>query len=558
MHRRAVHTCIGVVGIFLTSVLAAPDHCELWAASGECETNPAFMRAACRRQCECARWAADGECVQNAGWMLTHCERACTRPPPAAAPPPSLLTECPVWAQAGECERNRQFMLQSCAAECTRVSLRLSCSAAACQGLPSEPIVCVPEPPVVLAAASHTHPWHMLPSLGAPVQVPLALVNIGDHPVQLFWVDHLGSERGFGVIMPGARYVQETYLGHHWRVREHRVSGDGDLLLDTHARLLVARSCDCDGHLIEDLGSKRDVEFGFDDTNATALLVELRAAVVSTVWLWNGTTEALVGTLHPPNSFAPNATHQLLISGVRAGNVVTVRRAVGGGVFMQHLVSDTAVVGPCTTDGLNGTQRTHKVAGRAATTLTAGRGTGNGGERRPSAATVASKREALQRRRDVFRSGAEAMREQLELLKQLDHKSLGALPEELLREYVDRAVEVLQPAGAKRVVDHHGPAAEESPTIAQMQPAETATEGMGAADARNRKLSLSSSTPASPEKSDPQGEPRQRAAKGVGRQKRPTTQRPRSERTTGRADADEADPKHGSGERQHDELRRLR
>ena len=86
MHRRAVHTCIGVVGIFLTSVLAAPDQCELWAASGECETNPAFMRAACRRQCECARWAADGECVQNAGWMLTHCERACTRPPPAAAP----------------------------------------------------------------------------------------------------------------------------------------------------------------------------------------------------------------------------------------------------------------------------------------------------------------------------------------------------------------------------------------------------------------------------------------------------------------------------------------
>ena len=59
----------------------------------------------------CATWAAEGQCEANPSYMRTTCARACLgRPSGAAANKPSLTTpasaECTQWAGKGECEKN--------------------------------------------------------------------------------------------------------------------------------------------------------------------------------------------------------------------------------------------------------------------------------------------------------------------------------------------------------------------------------------------------------------------------------------------------------------------
>uniref|UniRef100_A0A0B6ZGJ8 Metalloendopeptidase n=1 Tax=Arion vulgaris TaxID=1028688 RepID=A0A0B6ZGJ8_9EUPU len=68
--------------------------CEKWAVGGECETNPQYMIANCRKACnkcddgncknfyddvQCQIWAQKLECLTNGDWMGKHCAKACGR-----------------------------------------------------------------------------------------------------------------------------------------------------------------------------------------------------------------------------------------------------------------------------------------------------------------------------------------------------------------------------------------------------------------------------------------------------------------------------------------------
>jgi len=73
--------------------------CPLWAASGECATNPWFMKEKCQKSCEwcdkpgctdddgrCPRWSNKGECVGNTAFMHRHCRKSCGECGPFAEP----------------------------------------------------------------------------------------------------------------------------------------------------------------------------------------------------------------------------------------------------------------------------------------------------------------------------------------------------------------------------------------------------------------------------------------------------------------------------------------
>ena len=65
--------------------------CESWAESGECESNPAYMKKECSASCV------------NAGKYKTQMQK-----------------ECEGYALAGECSRNPAFMLSTCRKECDK------------------------------------------------------------------------------------------------------------------------------------------------------------------------------------------------------------------------------------------------------------------------------------------------------------------------------------------------------------------------------------------------------------------------------------------------------
>jgi len=126
-------------------------NCGVWAASGECEANPAFMLANCRLSCgvcspptqapapptqapapptscidanqNCGTWAASGQCQANPAYMLVNCALscgACTPPTQAPAPPPctDANQNCGIWAASGQCAANPAYMLVNCALSC--------------------------------------------------------------------------------------------------------------------------------------------------------------------------------------------------------------------------------------------------------------------------------------------------------------------------------------------------------------------------------------------------------------------------------------------------------
>lgn len=79
--------------LFGAAVCAAVEHemCESWAESGECESNPTFMKKECTSSCA------------NAGTYKTQMQK-----------------ECEGYALAGECSRNPAFMLSTCRKECDK------------------------------------------------------------------------------------------------------------------------------------------------------------------------------------------------------------------------------------------------------------------------------------------------------------------------------------------------------------------------------------------------------------------------------------------------------
>jgi len=72
---------------------------------------------------ECAMWAAQGECGTNPDYMLDHCAKSCDNCPPSTGNDPPCVDRdksgaCAHWASAGECEKNPSFMKIRCAASC--------------------------------------------------------------------------------------------------------------------------------------------------------------------------------------------------------------------------------------------------------------------------------------------------------------------------------------------------------------------------------------------------------------------------------------------------------
>merc|ERR1712061_32455 len=75
-------------------------NCGIWAASGQCEANPAYMLVNCALSCG-----------------------VCSPPTQAPAPPtPPPCTDenqnCGNWAASGQCEANPAYMLVNCALSC--------------------------------------------------------------------------------------------------------------------------------------------------------------------------------------------------------------------------------------------------------------------------------------------------------------------------------------------------------------------------------------------------------------------------------------------------------
>ena len=227
----------------LASCAAADEssECATWAAAGECAANPGFMKSSCRLACQCEQWAAAGECTANPEYMKGHCAQACTLRTISPPPPPAFSDDqCALWAASGECEGNAPFMIASCAAACASIAVRHNCSVAVCAGLP-EP-VCGGKAPTWIEGNRTWYPQHPF----GTVVVPIAFVNEGPTPARLVWVDDAQQkEMSFGVVMPGARSVQMSYLGHHWLARElmaeREPHANGRLLLDVRARVSPLR-----------------------------------------------------------------------------------------------------------------------------------------------------------------------------------------------------------------------------------------------------------------------------------------------------------------------------
>jgi hypothetical protein len=143
--------------------------CAEWAAAGECQANPDYMRTQCLLACQkvgaapaatakpapaatvrpapaaaarpapaaaakptpaaasapsgprpvqaCAEWAAAGECQANPDYMRTQCLLACSALAPSG---PRPVQACAEWAAAGECQANPTYMRAQCLLACQK------------------------------------------------------------------------------------------------------------------------------------------------------------------------------------------------------------------------------------------------------------------------------------------------------------------------------------------------------------------------------------------------------------------------------------------------------
>ena len=420
--------------------------CDDWAATGECESNGQYMTISCQRSCDCHRWAGEGECERNPTWMIGNCAAACSRQEQSPPPPPAISeVNCTKWARVGECENNAAFMFHVCEFVCAQMARRERCDQHACAGTPPPQSVCGRRAP---SNAAHTlernGSWPLAPALHQAVyqqQQHVAVVNDGATTARLYWVDDHGQETGYGVVMPSSRLELQTYIGHHWRVRD---LDSQTLLHEAHVMVATARPCMCTHHLVpakELLGDAASrAPFGFDASKPSALLVENRDAFATRVSLLNRTTgvEHELGTLHPAGSLVANASYQLLVDGVRAGDVLTVRRANRGETIMQHVCGDI-IVSPCEANGGSGGDSGSDL-GSSLSQSDSGASSG-GSTERLSPAAQASKAAALTKRRDEVRAEAETMRRALDHLQSLG--SAEGMDEASLRKHLAEATRAL-------------------------------------------------------------------------------------------------------------------
>ena len=90
-------------------------NCAAWAASGECEKNPAYMATSCALSCQLLKVRG------NNGWFLSGGTATALAQPEAAVSadvPMDESPDCGAWAAAGECTKNPSFMATSCSVSC--------------------------------------------------------------------------------------------------------------------------------------------------------------------------------------------------------------------------------------------------------------------------------------------------------------------------------------------------------------------------------------------------------------------------------------------------------
>ena len=226
-----------------------PMPCDDWAIAGECNSNPGWMRLHCQTACAavaasppCERWAEEGECELNPAYMAQSCGEACA---------------CEAHARGGGCG-GRGAGVSGCERWCARWRRR-PCSARACAGLPEEPCAAaLPAGEVGQGEAGLGNLSNVV--VHAAVPLDLAFLNRGATPARLTYVEPRGNEvwnaaepshaaharrstapslhspfyrvtslrmppslslrqMGYGALLPSARLVLPTYVGHTWRAR---------------------------------------------------------------------------------------------------------------------------------------------------------------------------------------------------------------------------------------------------------------------------------------------------------------------------------------------------
>lgn len=107
------------------------ENCNVWAAGGECELNPNFMRKNCALACsakspelsqierECVGYAEQGECVRNPAFMIQTCRRHCDAWEKAHGFKIDRHSSCVELSLLGRCETPDEFMIKNCNTSCT-------------------------------------------------------------------------------------------------------------------------------------------------------------------------------------------------------------------------------------------------------------------------------------------------------------------------------------------------------------------------------------------------------------------------------------------------------
>uniref|UniRef100_A0A7S0IUP2 von Hippel-Lindau disease tumour suppressor beta domain-containing protein n=1 Tax=Calcidiscus leptoporus TaxID=127549 RepID=A0A7S0IUP2_9EUKA len=293
-----------------------------------------------------------------------------------------------------------------CGAECATAVQRKSCTKRACSGFR-------PACQALKALSADAEPRVPHEMLATPVS--LAFRNEATEPVQLFWVDGLGEEQRFGALAPSARLEQGTYIGARWRLRtssQVHPQRRGALLLEVRAGILEIGHCACEAHAST---LSPYVPIHEPSANTSTLLMVAALPVTARVTKWTGVTDEVLGTLSPAASHGrdPNASSHLLLSGLVDGEVLSVRKANGGALLMQHVVGDV-VVTDC-----------------------------SGGAPKARNADAAAERRRLQRTRSLLERENDVLRQQLGRLREVDLNAFGALPEAMLLEYASQAHKVL-------------------------------------------------------------------------------------------------------------------
>ena len=193
--------------------------------------------------------------------------------------------------------------------------------------------------------------------------VAMTFINDGDVPARLFWVDDANHEASYGVVMPGARVVERPILVitggcvSCWAsattrkmVRFCSTCTPMSWLRTRASAASHSGSCNSSMssmrcRLVESV--KRASTIRTQLPSWWTLKIAPKAVTIRKV---GASAERVVGVLHPAGSRVANSTHQLVVDGVRNGDLITVQRAATGEVIMQHLVNDVNVR-PCDMEG---------------------------------------------------------------------------------------------------------------------------------------------------------------------------------------------------------------